>query len=87
MQYQCGNTYISGRRTKRELPKSTDKERVDANEAQCERDSSKSNIDAIVKMNKNMARFNHWQWQCPEKKNVDQKKLASKATEENNAEY
>ena len=34
-----------------------------------------------------MARFNHWQWQCPEKKNVDKKKLASKATEENNAEY
>lgn len=35
-----------------------------------------------------MARFNHWQWQwqCPEKKNVDKKKFG-KATEENNAEY
>jgi hypothetical protein len=68
--------------------KSTDKERVDANEAQCERDSSKSNIDAIVKMNKNNGEIQSLAMvmAMSREKKVDKKKFG-KATEENNAEY
>ena len=55
MQYQCGNTYISGRRTKRELPKAqTKRELMQMKHSAKEiRAKATSKANAIVKMNKN----------------------------------
>lgn len=84
MQYQCGNTYISGRRTKRELPKAQTKRELMQMKHSAKEIRAKGNIESKrdIKNEKN----GDFQWQCPEKKNVDKKKFG-KATEENNAEY
>ena len=46
MQYQCGNTYISGRRTKRELPKAQTKRELMQMKHSAKEIRAKGNIES-----------------------------------------
>lgn len=88
MQYQCGNTYISGRRTKRELPKAqTKRELMQMKHSAKEiRAKATSKANAIVKMNKNNGEIQSLAMAMSREEKCRQKEIG-KATEENNAEY
>ena len=86
MQYQCGNTYISGRRTKRELPKAQTKRELMQMKHSAKEIRAKGNIESKRDIKNKIKKDGDFQWQCPEKKNVDKKKLA-KQQKKKNAEY
>ena len=73
MQYQCGNTYISGRRTKRELPKAqTKRELMQMKHHSAKEIRAKGNIESkrdIKNKIKKMAIFNG---------NVQRRKMSTK---------
>lgn len=71
MQYQCGNTYISGRRTKRELPKAQTKRELMQMKHSAKEIRAKGNIESKrdIKNEKKMAIFNG---------NVQRRKMSTK---------